>query len=163
MKEKILLIEDDLPLAELICTYLANEGFEPVHLDNAEAALARQDSDSFSLILCDVMLPGEDGFGIYPRLAACYPCPLIFLTARDSEGDQILGLELGACDYLLKPVVPPCCWHEYVLNFVTGNSCPDAKLCVCTICSLIPISSRCFWRARHWPLPPRSLNSCGCL
>ncbi len=53
------------------------------------------------------MLPGEDGFGIYPRLAACYPCPLIFLTARDSEGDQILGLELGACDYLLKPVVPP--------------------------------------------------------
>ncbi|GAB1056302.1 MAG: response regulator transcription factor ParR [Shewanella algae] len=107
MKEKILLIEDDLPLAGLICTYLANEGFELVHLDNAEAALARQDSDSFSLILCDVMLPGEDGFGIYPRLAACYPCPLIFLTARDSEGDQILGLELGACDYLLKPVVPP--------------------------------------------------------
>jgi DNA-binding response OmpR family regulator len=53
------------------------------------------------------MLPGEDGFCIYPRLAACYLCPLIFLTARDSEGDQILGLELGACDYLLKPVVPP--------------------------------------------------------
>lgn len=106
-QSQILLIEDDLPLAELVCTYLEQEGFHLVHLDNAEDALLRQDADDFDLILCDVMLPGQDGFSLYPQLAASYPCPIIFLTALDSHLDQIRGLDLGACDYLLKPVVPP--------------------------------------------------------
>lgn len=53
------------------------------------------------------MLPGLDGFSIFPQLSASYPCPIIFLTALDNHTDQIHGLNLGACDYLLKPVVPP--------------------------------------------------------
>lgn len=104
---QILLIEDDLALAELVCTYLEQEGYNLVHLDNAEDALLRQDSDEFDLIICDVMLPGQDGFSIYPQLSATYPCPIIFLTALDNHQAQIRGLDLGANDYLLKPVVPP--------------------------------------------------------
>lgn len=104
---QILLIEDDQPLAELVCTYLTQEGYKLIHLDNAEDALIRRDTDEFDLIICDVMLPGQDGFSIYPQLAASYPCPIIFLTALDNHADQIRGLNLGACDYLLKPVVPP--------------------------------------------------------
>ncbi|MGL4749135.1 MAG: response regulator transcription factor [Shewanella sp.] len=104
---QILLVEDDIPLAELVCTYLTQEGYRTIHIDNAENALARRDTDNFDLIICDVMLPGLDGFSIYPQLAASYPCPIIFLTALDNHTDQIRGLNLGACDYLLKPVVPP--------------------------------------------------------
>ncbi len=104
---RILLIEDDIPLAELVCTYLAQQGMALTHLDNAEAALLRQDCEDFDLLLCDVMLPGLDGFSLFPQLAASFSCPIIFLTARDSHQDQICGLNLGACDYLVKPVVPP--------------------------------------------------------
>lgn len=103
---QILLIEDDLPLAELVCTYLTQEGYKLIHLDNAEDALVRRDNDDFDLIICDVMLPGLDGFSIFPQLAASYPCPIIFLTALDNHANQIHGLNLGACDYILKPVVP---------------------------------------------------------
>lgn len=104
---QILLIEDDLPLAELVCTYLTQEGYKPIHIDNGEDALVRLDTDNFDLIICDVLLPGLDGFSIFPQLTATYPCPIIFLTALDNYTDQISGLNLGACDYLLKPIVPP--------------------------------------------------------
>lgn len=103
---KLLLIEDDLPLAELVCTYLQQHQFSITHLDNVESALLLPNPSQYELLLCDVMLPGQDGFNAYPQLNATFNCPMIYLTALDSENDQIKGLELGACDYVVKPVMP---------------------------------------------------------
>lgn len=102
----LLLIEDDAPLAELICTYLTSEGFDIAHVSTAEDGLAVLNKRQFDLILCDVMLPGQSGFEIFPQLSQVSTCPLIFMTALDTSDDQVHGLDIGACDYIVKPVIP---------------------------------------------------------
>jgi len=102
----ILLIEDDQALAELIATFLEAEGYHMVLADSAEAALPLLTSQEFQLVLCDIMLPGQDGFGFFPTLSRLSQAPVIFMTALAESEDEIRGLELGAVDYISKPVVP---------------------------------------------------------
>jgi len=102
----ILLVDDDLRLIELLARYLDKEGFrvrnarDGVDMD-AQLAAARPD-----LIVLDLMLPGEDGLSIARRLRAGSDIPVIILSARGSELDRIVGLEVGADDYLAKPFNP---------------------------------------------------------
>ncbi|AOE50431.1 response regulator transcription factor [Kangiella sediminilitoris] len=103
---KILLIEDDLPLAELIQEYLSSQGFELTHISKGLDVHNIKDTDSYDLIVCDVMLPDIDGFNLKSTLEQKFPCPIIFLTALSDDEDQIRGLELGAIDYIVKPVEP---------------------------------------------------------
>lgn len=107
MTIKILLIEDDLPLANLIITYLELHEMSVIHYESAELALSLKTKSNIELIICDIMLPGLDGFSVAPELSNQFECPLIFLTALDTYEDQIKGLEIGASDYIVKPVVPP--------------------------------------------------------
>jgi len=103
---QILLIEDDQNLARSIKRYLVKEGFEVHHFvngDNLEQLIA---SDEFDLIICDVMLPGTNGFEIAKSLRHKFKGPYIFLTALNEVEDQLLGYELGADDYICKPVAP---------------------------------------------------------
>ena len=103
---RILIVEDDPRLAELTAEYLQANGFEvAVEGDGARAVRRIVDSQP-DLVILDLMLPGEDGLSICRRARNQYPGPILMLTARSDELDQIHGLDLGADDYVCKPVRP---------------------------------------------------------
>jgi two-component system OmpR family response regulator/two-component system response regulator RstA len=106
MTTRILLIEDDERLANLTAEYLRKNDFV-VSIegrgDTAEARILAEDPD---LVILDIMLPGKDGFEVCRSVRAKYQGVILMLTARDEDLDQILGLELGADDYIAKPVQP---------------------------------------------------------
>src|ERR1700761_4159245 len=105
-QHSILLVEDDLRLAELVSRYLANHGFLMTIVSRGDEVVERVQSDNPDLLILDLGLPGEDGFSICKRLRPDYANPILILTARDNDIDQVLGLELGADDYVIKPVEP---------------------------------------------------------
>lgn len=102
----ILLVEDDVALAQWVKDYLENEGFAVTHLidgSNVESTLSRT---TFDLILLDLMLPGLNGIEVCKRVREFSQIPIIMLTARVDEIDEVIGLEVGANDYISKPVKP---------------------------------------------------------
>ena len=103
---RILMIDDDIDFCALISEYLAFEGFavEPVH--DGEEGIRRALSGKHELVLLDVMLPGISGFEVLRRIRAGSAMPVLMLTARGDEVDRIVGLEMGADDYLPKPFNP---------------------------------------------------------
>jgi len=102
----ILVVEDEHNIASLVKLYLENEGFSVAWVADGAKALDEADRLHPALVLLDVMLPGLDGLEICRRLRARGRTPVIMLTARDSEVDRIVGLEIGADDYLTKPFSP---------------------------------------------------------
>lgn len=104
--KRIILIEDDIRLSQLIQTFLTEQGFD-IHAAESGAGLMEEVKlNPPDLIILDVMLPGEDGFTLCKKLRPFYAGPLLFMTAKSSDFDQVLGLELGADDYVIKPVEP---------------------------------------------------------
>ena len=107
MKEKhILLIDDDQELGSLLGDYLGREGYALTHVETGDQGLAQAQEQSFELVLLDVMLPGMNGFDVLRELRQTTRVPVIMLTARGDEVDRIVGLEMGADDYLPKPFNP---------------------------------------------------------
>ena len=102
----ILLVEDDLRLAELVSRYLESSGFRVAIATRGDEVVGKVERDPPDLVILDLGLPGEDGFSICRQLRSNYANPILILTARDSDIDQVLGLELGADDYVVKPVEP---------------------------------------------------------
>jgi two-component system response regulator CpxR len=102
-KQKILIIDDDRELTELLTEYLSYEGFELEACHDGVAGLARAYDESFSLILLDVMMPKLNGFEVLKALGGQHKTPILMLTAKGDNDDRVLGLELGADDYLAKP------------------------------------------------------------
>jgi DNA-binding response OmpR family regulator len=102
----IILVEDDLRLADLVSRYLEQNGFRVSAVGRGDEAVLRVRRDSPDLVILDVGLPGEDGFEVCRQLRPHYAAPILILTARDSDIDHVLGLELGADDYVVKPVEP---------------------------------------------------------
>jgi DNA-binding response OmpR family regulator len=100
---KILLLEDDESIAEPLIFGLNNEGFQVVHASDGRQGLQMARSQSPDLILLDVMLPGMDGFALCKTLRKESSVPILMLTARGQEMDRVMGLELGADDYIVKP------------------------------------------------------------
>ena len=105
-RETITLVEDDLELANLIKGRLESEGFLVSHEANGKDACARILAEPPSLVVLDIMLPGMDGFEVCKQVRPAYTGPILILTARDDDLDQVLGLELGADDFVIKPVQP---------------------------------------------------------
>src|ERR1700744_1231103 len=101
-QRSILLVEDDLRLAELVSRYLANHGFNMSIVSRGDEVVERVASDNPDLVILDLGLPGEDGLSICKRLRPAYTAPILILTARDNDIDQVLGFELGADDYVIK-------------------------------------------------------------
>ncbi|KGJ86472.1 response regulator transcription factor [Colwellia psychrerythraea] len=99
----ILLIDDDAELAELLTEYLACENIQVTSCLDGASGLARAFDDSFDLILLDVMMPVLNGFEVLKALGGKHKTPILMLTAKGDDNDRILGLELGADDYLAKP------------------------------------------------------------
>jgi DNA-binding response OmpR family regulator len=102
----ILLVEDDLRLAELVSRYLESNGFSVAIASRGDEVISHIERDPPDLVILDLGLPGEDGFTVCRQLRPVYPDPILILTARDSDIDHVLGLELGADDYVIKPVEP---------------------------------------------------------
>jgi len=102
----ILLVEDDRELAELTRDFLENEGFVVWHEAEGKAARDRILVSPPDLVILDIMLPGMNGYTVCREVRPEYDGPILFLTARDEELDEILGLEMGGDDYVTKPVRP---------------------------------------------------------
>lgn len=102
----VFLVEDDLELARLTAERLEKEGFRVLHEADGREACGKILHEQPDLVILDVMLPGMDGFEVCRNIRPAYKGPILILTARDSDLDQILGLELGADDFVIKPVRP---------------------------------------------------------
>jgi DNA-binding response OmpR family regulator len=102
----IILIEDDVRLSELVSRYLLEGGFRVATAASAEQAMTQIQRETPDLIILDIGLPGQDGFSICRQLRPAYTNPIMILTARDNDIDHVLGLELGADDYVVKPIEP---------------------------------------------------------
>lgn len=102
-RQKILIVDDDNNIAELISLYLEKEMFETKIAEDGEEALELFESFKPSLILLDLMLPGKDGYQVCREVRAKKDTPIIMLSAKGETFDKVLGLELGADDYIIKP------------------------------------------------------------
>ena len=102
-KQKILIVDDDENIAELISLYLTKECFDTKIVYNGEDALSAFDTYQPNLILLDLMLPGIDGYQVCREIRASSSTPIIMLSAKGEVFDKVLGLELGADDYIMKP------------------------------------------------------------
>lgn len=101
--KKVLVVDDEKPISDIIKFNLAKEGFDVVVAYDGEEALEKVESENPDLIVLDLMLPKVDGLEVAKRVRANHTTPIIMVTAKDSELDKVLGLELGADDYVTKP------------------------------------------------------------
>jgi two-component system catabolic regulation response regulator CreB len=106
MKPRVLIVEDEPGIADTLQYALRTEGFEPAWCATGEDALARIGEQMPSLVILDVGLPDTSGFEVFKRIRETSDVPVIFLTARSDEIDRVVGLELGADDYIAKPFSP---------------------------------------------------------
>ena len=102
-REKILIVDDDRNICELLRLYLEKEGYETLLAHDGETAVSMHDSNDIDLVLLDVMMPRVDGWEACRRMRAKKDTPIIMLTAKGETFDKVLGLELGADDYIVKP------------------------------------------------------------
>ena len=106
MRERILVVDDEPSILELVRFALERDGFEVVTAADGETALRQFQARPADLVILDLMLPGKDGFEVFRELRKMSQVPVIMLTARASETDRVLGLEFGADDYMTKPFSP---------------------------------------------------------
>jgi len=104
--QSVLIVDDDPGVHDILGMYLRKEGFEVASAENGAQALERLHPDPPSLMVLDVMMPGMDGFEVCRRVQATSSVPIVFLTCRDDDLDVIVGLEMGADDYVTKPFNP---------------------------------------------------------
>lgn len=103
---RLLLVDDDVELCEMLTEYLVNEGFDVDVVHDGDAGLKKARAGPYELVVLDVMMPGRNGFDVLRELRARSLTPVLMLTARGEDVDSIVGLELGADDYLAKPCNP---------------------------------------------------------
>ena len=106
MSEKIMIVDDEEEIADLVEVYLKNEGYEVFKFYRAKEALACALEETLDLAVLDVMLPEMDGFTLCQRIREVHLYPIIMLTAKVEDMDKITGLTLGADDYITKPFNP---------------------------------------------------------
>ncbi|WLD93368.1 response regulator YycF [Alkalihalobacillus sp. AL-G] len=103
MEKKILVVDDEKPIADILQFNLEKEGYQVICAYDGAAAIEKAEEEQPDMILLDIMLPQKDGMEVCRELRKKYDMPIIMLTAKDSEIDKVLGLELGADDYVTKP------------------------------------------------------------
>ncbi|ARC86280.1 hypothetical protein U732_141 [Clostridium argentinense CDC 2741] len=103
MNEKVLIVDDDNEIRNIVSIYLKNEGYEVLQAENGYEALELIKAESIDLVLLDIMMPKINGIEVCNEIRKNYIMPIIFLSAKDGEVDKILGLSSGAEDYITKP------------------------------------------------------------
>ncbi|MGD9034092.1 MAG: response regulator [Desulfobacteraceae bacterium] len=106
MEKKVLLVDDDEKLLKLVKEYLEGYGFRVVTLPDGSAVMKTIAAKSPDIVILDIMLPGKDGLAVLKEVRTAHSVPVIMLTAKGEDADRIVGLELGADDYLPKPFNP---------------------------------------------------------
>ena len=106
MHARILIVEDERELAELVQMYLQNDGVESIIAESAEQGLLLLDSETFDLIILDINLPGMDGFDFVQKLRRTNTTPVIIVSAREADEDIVMGLGMGADEFVTKPFAP---------------------------------------------------------
>src|SRR5438270_13993701 len=104
--ERILVIDDDVEFCKLVTRYLTQEGFQIDSVNGGAPGAERALSGNYALVVLDVMMPGVNGFDVLRRIRAQARIPILMLTAKGDALDRVLGLEMGADDYLAKPFNP---------------------------------------------------------
>ena len=141
----IFVVDDDNVLCEQVVTYLTSHGFEARAFSGISAVEAALEKEPCALLLLDIMLPGEDGLSFCRRLRAQSGVPVIFLSALGELTDRVVGLEIGADDYLVKPLSVPCCggwktWERLPLPLPPARSrrtaSPAGQWSRAPVCSL---------------------------
>ena len=124
--DRLLVVDDDTELCSLVTRYLEAEGFQVDSVNQGQEGIERALSGKYSLVVLDVMLPGLNGFDVLRRIRAESRVPVIMLSARAEDVERIVGLEIGADDYLAKPFNP----HELVarIRAVSRRSRPGGTL-----------------------------------
>jgi two-component system response regulator BaeR len=126
-KERILIVEDERRIAEILNDYLSQSGYEVDHQDRGDKIVELVKKNPPSLILLDVMLPGGDGLEICREIRKFSEVPIIIVSARIDELDRLLGLELGADDYICKPFSPREVVARVKAVFRRSRSAPEAE------------------------------------
>jgi DNA-binding response OmpR family regulator len=103
---RVLIVDDDRELCQMLTEYLVAEHFDVKSVHDGSEALTELQNNEFEILILDVMLPSVSGFDLLRKLGASYDTPILMLTARGDDVDRIVGLELGADDYLSKPFNP---------------------------------------------------------
>lgn len=124
-KRKVLLVEDDLTLADWVVEYLEEQQFEVCHVARGDAVAEQLSSFSPDIVLLDVMLPGLNGIEVCRLIRQASNIPIIMLTARADEFDEVIGLEAGANDYVIKPARPRALLAR--INSLLKQSVPETK------------------------------------
>src|SRR5688572_1981592 len=106
MALRVLIVDDDARLFELLCSYLGQNGIGAESARDGALALTRLEAGGFDAVLLDIMMPGLDGLSVLRKIRDRSDLPVIMLTAKGDETDRVVGLELGADDYLPKPFSP---------------------------------------------------------
>lgn len=129
MTQRLLMIEDDESLAAMLAEYLGAHGFDVNHQGTVASGLSAFERDSFDALILDVMLPDGDGFDVCRKVRAASDIPILMLTARGDDTDRIVGLELGADDYLPKPFNPRelLARLRAILRRRTGSANPNTR------------------------------------
>ncbi len=141
LASRVLLIDDDARLPELLTSYLEQNGVALSHAADGPRGLAALEQGAFDAVLLDVMMPGMDGLEVVRRVRAKSNVPVIMLTARGDETDRVVGLELGADDYVAKPFSP----RELLarLKAVLRRSRPDVVAQQLSVANIaVDVSSR---------------------
>jgi DNA-binding response OmpR family regulator len=127
---RALLVEDDARLARFTAEYLEERGVRVTHCSDGEQALLEHARQTFDIVVLDVMLPGKNGFEICRALRERSAVPIVVVTARTEESDRVLGLELGADDYVVKPFSPRelLARIEALVRRATGKVGPAARV-----------------------------------
>lgn len=131
METKILLVEDEENIRKLVASYLVKEGFRVVEASDGEEAIEKFDNEyDFSLIILDVMMPKMDGYQVASYIRRNYDIPILMLTARDTETDEITGFNSGADEYISKPFSPRILVARVknLLRRTSQNSMQDMEL-----------------------------------
>ncbi|QXI26472.1 winged helix-turn-helix domain-containing protein [Pseudomonas vanderleydeniana] len=121
---RVLLVEDDLKLAALVSQFLSQHGFEVRTVHRGDVALAAFQEFRPRIVVLDLMLPGQSGLQVCRDIRAIADTPIVILTAREDDLDHILGLESGADDYVIKPIMPPVLLAR--LRALLRRQAPDA-------------------------------------
>ncbi len=106
MADRVLVVDDERPIADILKFNLEREGFEVEVAYDGEEAVTKARQSSFNLVILDIMLPKLDGFSVCREIRTHSSVPILMLTAKEAEVDKVLGLELGADDYVTKPFSP---------------------------------------------------------
>ena len=128
----ILLVEDHRELAQLLMSFLERDGFQVHHVESGEAALLFLQEHDVALLLLDIMLPRMDGFAVCRRIREQQAVPILIMSARKDRSDQLNGYELGADDYIEKPVDPQILAAKIRAVLQRTNGLQAKKSCSCS-------------------------------